>query len=126
MFHMRWLAYHNWDSGQHDEVCSRIGSSKKVPQLASLKARPVDYSSACLNKYPQNQFFNTTHIFHEHELIAICHTSENWPASIRGQQHRIHFRWMVSYSHFGQSLPFHERNSCVSMYPIVTLLHIHL
>ncbi len=49
------------------------------------------------------------------ELTAICHTSEDQPASICGQQCTQH-SWMISYSQVGRSFPFHERNCCVTAF----------
>jgi hypothetical protein len=68
---------------------------------------------------------------YEHGLILICHSSENRPASILGQQCRRQLaqRWMISYSQVGRSFSFHERNCCVTGHVfclIANLLYIHM
>jgi hypothetical protein len=79
-------------------------------------SKPDELVTVQLIHYHEPNSHKTTWIIKGHGQTAICHSLEDWPASICEQQQKRKDRWMMSYAQAGTPFPFHQRNCCESMY----------
>jgi hypothetical protein len=77
---------------QHVNVCLHVGLSRRFCswQTSKLDQLVTIQHVAIINHN------KSTCIFDRHGLTAMCHSSEDRPASICGQQCRRQSRWMIS------------------------------